>query len=134
MSKRTGPSVSVNGNREIQKVLTSGNFSQKCLGHSNIVPLILERAPFKVSGSILSGVNFDGKRIFHEHFNVNNLKEGRIIHVTHNDREANTCADALNLRGHYVDFSLVMLDYIPASLSLLLDKDLRGACSPIVMP
>lgn len=36
MSKRTGPSVSVNGNREIQKVLTSGNFSQNCLGRSNM--------------------------------------------------------------------------------------------------
>ncbi|PNY07114.1 ribonuclease H [Trifolium pratense] len=59
---------------------------------------------------------------------------GWTIHVNHIHRETNSCVDALAFKGHDVGFTLVMLDSIPAYISTLLDKDLRGACSSIVVP
>ncbi|GAU26533.1 hypothetical protein TSUD_361660 [Trifolium subterraneum] len=58
---------------------------------------------------------------------------GWTIHVNHIHREANSCFDALAFKGHDVGFTHVMLDSIPAYISTLLDKDLRGACSSIAV-
>jgi hypothetical protein len=45
---------------------------------------------------------------------------------------ANTCVDALALRGRQAYFSLSILNVINTSINLLIDKDLRGLFSSIV--
>ncbi|XP_045831621.1 uncharacterized protein LOC123923015 [Trifolium pratense] len=71
--------------------------------------------------------------LLQEIINLINLS-GSTIRINHIHREANTCADALALRGHQADFSPSMLDVISPSINLLFDKDLRGACSSVVGP
>jgi ribonuclease HI len=51
-------------------------------------------------------------------------RSGSTIRINHIHREANTCADALALRGHQADFSVSILDVIQPSIKLLIDKDL----------
>jgi hypothetical protein len=51
-------------------------------------------------------------------------RSGSTIRINHIHREANTCADALALRGHQADFSVPILDVIQPSIKLLIDKDL----------
>jgi ribonuclease HI len=43
-------------------------------------------------------------------------RSGSTIRINHIHREANTCADALALRGHQADFSLSILDVIQPSI------------------
>ncbi|KAK2451375.1 hypothetical protein QL285_010435 [Trifolium repens] len=59
-------------------------------------------------------------------------RSGLTIRINHIHCEANTCADALALRGHQADFSLSVLDVIQPSIKLLIDKDLRGVRFAIV--
>ncbi|PNX95348.1 ribonuclease H [Trifolium pratense] len=72
------------------------------------------------------------QRLLHEVISLIHLL-GWTIHVNHIHHEPNSCADALAFKGHDVGFTHVLLDSIPDYISTLLDKDLRGICSSIIV-
>lgn len=53
------------------------------------------------------------------------------VTVNHIPRQTNNCADAFATQGQSSDFSLHVFHYVSSSMSLIIDFDKRGGCSPL---